>query len=382
MVPVPSPLLKVCYFGTYRANYSRNRIMIGGLESQDVEVFICHVPMWQGIEDRVEQVGGGWRQPRFWWRVVKTYWQLYRQHSQIPEYDVMILGYPGQFDAYLGRLLSWWRRKPMVLDLYMSLYLIAEERGLVTKNSITGRLIILLEAVGLRLVDLLISDTEVYASYHCQTYGLSRNRFRIIPAGADDLIFYPRPELKPPDDIFQLIYHGTFIPNHDVPTMIRAMALLRSDPTIRLDLYGDGPERSSTEDLAQELELENVQFHGWIDKEKLPEKIARSHLCLGAFGITKTSRSTIQNKIWESMFVARPVITGDAPTIRSSIRDRKEVYLVERTNPHELVSGIIELKKKPTLRKEIAEAGFARSRQNTPDALGRIFRQVIESIIS
>ena len=66
----------------------------------------------------------------------------------------------------------------------------------------------------------------------------------------------------------------------------------------------------------------------------------------------------------------------------SSIRDRKEVYLVERTNPHELVSGIIELKKKPTLRKEIAEAGFARSRQNTPDALGRIFRQVIESIIS
>lgn len=354
--------------------------MINGLKAHGVEVIICHVPLWEGIEDRVEKAEGGWRQPAFWRRVIGAYWKLYRQHNRLPDYDVMLLGYPGQFDAYLGRLLSWWRRKPMVMDLYASLFLIAEERGLVSKNPVTGRLIKLLETIGLRLTDLLISDTEAYVTYHCQTYGLSRNKFRLVPAGADDQIFYPRPEINPPDDSFRLIYHGSFIPNHDVPTMIQALALLQSDPTIRLDLYGDGPQRRLAVELVEELKLKSVYFHGWIDKEKLPEMIARSHLCLGAFGNTISSVSTIQNKIWESMYVARPVITGDAPTIRSSIRDRQEIYLVERTNPQALAAGILDLKNHPAQLEKIAEAGFTRSRQNTPLALGRLYKQVIESI--
>ena len=34
--------LRVCYFGTYRAEYSRNRIMMEGLRKNGVEVIECH----------------------------------------------------------------------------------------------------------------------------------------------------------------------------------------------------------------------------------------------------------------------------------------------------------------------------------------------------
>ena len=34
--------IKVCYFGTYRAAYSRNKIMIEGLRRNGVEVLECH----------------------------------------------------------------------------------------------------------------------------------------------------------------------------------------------------------------------------------------------------------------------------------------------------------------------------------------------------
>jgi len=45
--------LRVCYFGTYRADYSRTQILLKGLRSRpDVEVVECHAKLWDGIEDR------------------------------------------------------------------------------------------------------------------------------------------------------------------------------------------------------------------------------------------------------------------------------------------------------------------------------------------
>jgi hypothetical protein len=52
--------LRVCYFGTYRANYSRNQIMIEGLRRNGVEVVECHERLWHSLEDRVQVASGGW----------------------------------------------------------------------------------------------------------------------------------------------------------------------------------------------------------------------------------------------------------------------------------------------------------------------------------
>ena len=263
--------MRVCYFGTYRAGYVRNQVMIQGLRACDVEVQACHATLWHSVADRVQQAGGGWRQPRFWWRVFKAYWRLWRAHARTGAYDVMLVGYPGQFDVYLGRLLSWWRRKPMALDILMSLHLIAEERGLTQKSPLTGKLIFWLEKGGLKLPDLLIADTAEYEAYYCEKYDLSPARFWRVPLGVDDRIYYPRPHLQPPANCFRVLYYGTFIPLHGVETMIRAAALLHHYPDVRLDFYGDGQERPRAEWLARDLGLDNVRFCGWIDKEQLPE---------------------------------------------------------------------------------------------------------------
>ncbi|WP_374689772.1 hypothetical protein, partial [Promineifilum sp.] len=85
-------LLRVCYFGTYRAGYTRNQIILKGLQAQpDVAVHVCHAPLWHGIEDRVAQASGGWRNPRFWGRVAGAYRQLIRVHAAAPDYDVMLI---------------------------------------------------------------------------------------------------------------------------------------------------------------------------------------------------------------------------------------------------------------------------------------------------
>jgi glycosyltransferase involved in cell wall biosynthesis len=374
--------LRVCFFGTYRANYVRNQVMIAGLRSQGVEVYECHASLWHSVADRVEQAGGGWRSPRFLLRVASAYWRLFRAHSKTPEYDVMLVGYPGQFDVYLGRFLSWWRRRPMALDILMSLHLIAEERGLTRKSPLTGRIIFWLEKVGLKLPDLLIADTAEYEAYYREKYGLAKKRFGRVPLGVDDRIYSPRPDLKPPDDCFRVLYYGTFIPLHGVETIIRAAAELRERPHIHFDFYGEGQERPMAEALVRELGLENVHFQGWIDKELLPGEIARSHLCLGVFGTTKQARCTIQNKIWEGMMMQRPVISGDSETVREALNDKEHLYLVDRGNPKALAEGILALEADPALRERITHLAYERVQDNTIAGTGKRTKTVLENIFN
>ncbi|MCP4360750.1 MAG: glycosyltransferase family 4 protein [Chloroflexi bacterium] len=369
--------LRLCFFGTYRANYVRNQVIIAGLRQNGAIVEECHSPLWHSVADRVAQAGGGWKSPRFFKRVIKAYWRLFQAHRHTPEYDIMLVGYPGQFDVYLGRLLSWWRRKPMALDILMSLHLIAEERGLAQKSPISGKLIFWLEKGSLKLPDLLIADTPEYREYYCEKYDLKPEKFSLVPLGVDDRIYRPRPDLRPPQDYFRIIYYGTFIPLHGVETMIRAAAALQDQPQIQFDFYGDGQERPSAEQLARELNLDNVHFRGWIDKEELPAQIAQSHVVLGVFGTTKQSRCTIQNKIWEGMMMQRPVISGDAETIQAELKHKKHVYLVERANPQALAAGILELAQTPDLRRQMAIAAFERVQENTIAAIGAKTKELL-----
>ncbi|HEY86358.1 MAG TPA: glycosyltransferase family 4 protein, partial [Chloroflexi bacterium] len=219
--------------------------MIAGLRANGVEVIECHVPLWRGIEDRVETAGGGWASFGFMKRIVSVYARLLKQYFSLgKDYDVMVLGYPGQLDVFLARLLTWFHRKPLVLDLFMSIYLIALERDLDTQSKFSIRLLRKLEWAACRLPDLLICDTEAYRDWHKKTHGLQPERFRLVPTGADDRVFKPVEIDKPDDGLFRVLYYGTFIPNHGVKYIIEAANLLQDHPEIQFELVGRGPDKA------------------------------------------------------------------------------------------------------------------------------------------
>lgn len=358
-MPKTKPL-RVCYFGTYRAKYNRNRILIQGLRSQGVEVIECHEPLWSGIDDRVEAVSGGWKRLRFWWRVLRTYACLLRRYRQVGDYDVMMVGYPGQLDVFLARLLSWWGRRPLAWDVFMSIYLIAWERGLEGASRLGVRLLRLVEWMALRLPDQLILDTEEYARWFQDTYGIPAARFALIPTGADDTVFRPDPDAsEPPAPPLRVLYYGTFIPNHGVLTMVEAARRLAYRHDICFEFVGDGPQRAVAEARVREAGLTNVRFVGWLPPEALREQIQQAHVCLGVFGATPQSLMTVQNKIYECLAMARSVITGDGPAVRQAFRHGEHLWLVPREDPKSLVDAIEHLLSRPDLRAHIAAFGYS-----------------------
>ena len=370
------PRLTVCYFGTYRQHYVRNEVMIAGLRGQGVEVLECHEPLWTGVEDRVAVASGGWMSLSFWQRLARTYGRLIRRYWRLPPYDFLIVGYPGQFDVYLAKLLHLikGRNRPVILDILMSLHLIAEERGLVKKNPATGRLIFYLEQGGLRVADLLITDTSEYLDYYVAKYRLNPAKFLFVPLGVDDRLYFPRSEFnKESQSVGKLnvIYYGSYIPLHGIETMLRAAALLQQEPDVHFSFYGEGQEKPMAETLAKKLGLTNVTFYGWVKKNELPAKIVAADVCLGVFGTTKQSRCTIQNKIWEGLMMQRPVITGDSPTVRESLTHSEEVFLVPRQNPEALAAGLLTLKNNSELRLSLIKKGYKRVQQHTISATGQ-----------
>jgi len=348
----------VLFFGTCDLSYSRNQIISDGLRSAGVEVVECVVPLWKGTADRVSAASGGWIKPSFLARVGRVYTALlrhYRLHQ--PDYDVMWLGYPGQIDVYPARLLSWITRKPLVLDLFMSAYLISVERHLHSAHPRSIQLVYWLEKFACRLPDRLIIDTAEYVDYFHQTYRVAPERFRLVPTGADDRLFRPL-QTSPRDGRFRVLFYGTFIPLHGVETVIRAAAQLRYYPDIHFDLVGEGPEKALAIGLAHELGLTNVTFHGWIERSQLPKFAASADVCLGVFGNTKQGRATIQNKIYEGLAMGKPLITGDSETVRATLQHGEHAFLVPRADPSALAEALLRLYRDPVLRQRLAKSGY------------------------
>jgi glycosyltransferase involved in cell wall biosynthesis len=369
--------LRVCYFGTYRANYSRNRILIEGLRRNGVKVIECHEQLWHGIEDRVQVASGAWMKPSFWWRFLRTYGRLLRRCRSVGRnYDVLIVGYPGQVDVFLARFLSWLHRKPLVWDIFMSIYLIALERGLATRSHLTVDLIRQVERIACHLPDLLILDTAEYVEWFQRTHGVPSCRFRLVPTGADTRLFTPLSSQKPDDHFLRVVYYGTFIPNHGVEYILEAARLLAEDNTICFELIGEGPDRKKAIALAQDYGLSNVRFVEWLDKDELLGRVASADVCLGVFGTTPQSVMTIQNKIYEALAMAKPVLTGDAPAIRKVLKHGEHLYLCERANPQALAEALCILRNNPELCRKLSANGYALCQQRfTIEQLGLQFKK-------
>ncbi len=356
--------------------------MIEGLRRNGVEVVECHQKLWRGIDDRVQVASGRWLSFKFVARVVRTYYRLLQGYRQIGDYDVMVLGYPGQLDVYLARVLTWLRRKPLVLDVFMSIYLIASERELTSKHPITARLIYWVEKLALHLPDLLIQDTAEYVAWLQKTYGLNPARFRLVPTGADDRVFCPFEASKRDDGLFHVLYYGTFIPNHGVEHIVEAARILRDETDIHFELVGDGPDKAQSETLIEEYGLTNIVLADWVDKQSLPRKIAEADVCLGVFGATPQSMMTVQNKIYETLAMAKPLITGESTTVRTVLKDGEHLLLCRRQDPFSLAEMILHLKTRPNLQARLAKQGRERYvSEFTTTALGQRFSTHLDALI-
>lgn len=355
--------MRICYFGTYEHNYPRNETIIAGLRQAGTTVYECHEPVWSVLRG-LNPTHHAWTVLSMSLRLLRAYLRLVVRYLRMPNHDILMVGYVGQFDMLIARVLASFKALPIVFNPMLSLYdTVCYDRMMVNPSSLVGRTIWLLDYLSCQAADIVLIDTHEHARYFVETFRLSPSKLRVIPLGADDRQFHPRP-LPPSCDgrPCEVVFVGKFIPLQGCLTIARAAALLHDAP-VHFTLVGTGQDFVKTQLLVREMNLTNVTMTGWVDYAKIPDYYAMGDICLGIFGASTKTTRVVPNKVYEGLAVGRPVLTADTPALRSELCPGEEVWVCQPSDPADLAHQIMRLASDEPLRQRLACQGYAAFQQ-------------------
>lgn len=108
---------------------------------------------------------------------------------------------------------------------------------------------------------------------------LSDRPINMIPNGVD-LVRYPWADHKAqPDGKKMILFIGRLEARKGVKFLLRAFKLIEmSDPTVHLVIAGKGPDQEKLELLAEDLQLKNVTFLGYVSDEQKMQLLRETDL--------------------------------------------------------------------------------------------------------
>jgi glycosyltransferase involved in cell wall biosynthesis len=163
---------------------------------------------------------------------------------------------------------------------------------------------------------------------------------------------------EPPEPV--VVFAGRHIPEKRAPALVPGIALARETiPSLRADVFGDGPDRPEVERAVHELGLEGVvHVHGFVDADTVDRALGRA-LCMalpsrregyGLVVVEAASRGT------PSVVVADP---DNAAT--ELVEEGENGTIAASASPEDLAAAIVRIHEAgPALRDRTAE-WFARN---------------------
>jgi glycosyltransferase involved in cell wall biosynthesis len=328
--------MRVCYFGIYDPAYCRNKNIIKGLRKRGVSVI---------------EVRDTTRGPIKYWRLLQKYWSVRK------EYDVMVVGFPGQIIVPFAKLLT---RRPVVYDLHVSYYdSIIKERKEHPVKSFAAVKFYLMDWIACRMADRVLLDTKEHVRYVASLLHLPEKKFAVIYHGIDNELFAPPAErpVKGPEEKMIVSFHGYIQLLNGMELVIQAMRLLKDEP-IMLWIIGGGPEYPKMQALARELQLSNVEFYSPMAPPDLAKKIANADVGLGFFSLSQKIDRVIANKVYELMALRVPVLTGTSIAMQEHFADREHVFYCQRGSADAIAKALRELRANASLRAHVADTAY------------------------
>lgn len=350
----------VCFFGTYESTFPRAITLKEACRQLNIKVIECNIPFWELKREKLEFFSLI-SMIKIFFQLTYIYIRLTLLYIDLKDHDAVVVGYNGYFDMPLAKLLAKIRKKPLIFTPVFPLYeTLVEDRKYVNKNSTQSKVIHLVDEISCRLADLIIIETENYRDYYCEEFKIPKEKYFKIPLGADETNYFPRSfEAQGKDsNHLKVLFYGTFVPLQGIPHIIKAAKLLEKDKEIAFKIIGSGQLSKNVKNLAQKLNINNISFIDWVDYREIPEHIQKADICLGIFGTTHKAQRGIPIKVYESLAMKKPVITGNSPAAREVFTHKVNSILCNMGNPKAIAESILLLKDDKKLRENIAEAGF------------------------
>jgi len=328
---------KVCFFGIYDPNYSRNRVLRVGFETNGYEIIDCQID--SRTSGRISK----------YWELYQTYKRLDLKHNPC---DLVVVAFPGHTVVWLARILF---GQKFIFDAFVSLYdSNVMDRKLYFSFDPRAWKDFCLDWWAVSLAPIVLLDTKAQIEYFHKTFSLDQTKAVRVFVGTDDRYFYPAERTNVlSGDKFVVHFHGSFIPLQGIEYIVRSASMLLEDSNIVFRLIGRGQERKKIEALVKDLKVSNTAFIDYVDYDKLRGYLNSAHVCLGIFGITDKASRVIPNKVFEALACGRPIITLDSPAIRELLNDGENVVLCRAGDDQSLKEAILKLKSLDLSKREL-----------------------------
>jgi glycosyltransferase involved in cell wall biosynthesis len=193
--------------------------------------------------------------------------------------------------------------------------------------------------------------------------GVRGTILEMVDNAVDFKIWHRKTTRATSDSFLKLIFVGRLIELKAVDLIIEAIKTLPPNVPVSLEIVGDGPMKGPWQDRCRELGLESVvRFSGFLPQQECADRLRQSdvfvmpslHDCGGAV-------------VLEAMATGLPVV-ATAWGGPLDYLDESCGILVEPSSRKALVEGfsnaIIRLAESATLREEMGEAGYHRTRRD------------------
>ncbi len=337
----------ILFFGAYDPRYPRNAIIRRGWRALGFPVAECRAGEKRKVHTR--------------YPILLARYARMRDHSPIlfvPEFR--------HKDVPLGWVIARCSGRRLVFDPLVSRYETRVlDRGSVVPGSAQSTHNRNLDAMALRLADLVLADTRAHARFFSDEFGIAEEKVRVLPVGFDESLFGAAP---PPADrpVLEVLFYGTYLPLHGVETIVEAAALMRG-ASVHFTLVGSGQTFPAAKERASHLPAGLVDFRGPVPVDELAALIEASDVVLGVFGTTPKAGMVVPNKLFQALAAGRPVVTADTPAVRELFQDGVHLLMVPPGDAPALAAALGRLRSDARLRRALAAAGgsYARAEFNS-----------------
>lgn len=298
---------RVLFFGTYDASvYQRIAVLEEGFRAQGDEVVVCNEPLRLPTNARVEMLRKPWNAYKLVFALIRCWARLVWRVRHVGHVDLVLVGYMGQFDVHLARLL--WPRVPIVLDHLVPAAEAAVDRRCASRMLV--RLLRLLDWAATRTADVVCVDTDEHLELAGRRGGV------VAPVGASNAWFAPPKRHDTPP--LSVIFFGSFTPLQGAP-VIAAAARLLEDANVSFTLVGRGQDWDAAREAAGDSA--NIDWIDWIDPAELPAFVAEHDVCLGIFGTGQKALSVVPTKVFQGAAAGAAIVTSGTAPQRAAFDD-------------------------------------------------------------
>jgi glycosyltransferase involved in cell wall biosynthesis len=262
----------------------------------------------------------------------------------VRDVDIVVSTSPQFFCGMAGYFVSRMKRRRWVLEI-RDLW----PESIVTVGAIKQRKVIQflewLEKFLYLKAGHIVSVTNAFKD-HIMKKGVPAERICVITNGADLDMYIPLQKHNSVSDEFG--FNGSFVASyigthgmaHSLKTVMQAAQKLESRKKILFLLVGDGAERQALLKEKERLGLHNVLMLPQQPKEKMPEFLAASDVCMVLLKKDDLFKTVIPSKMFEAMAMERPIILGVDGESRKIVEEAQCGIFIEPENHDELAEAV------------------------------------------